>query len=169
MGEGPAKLDFDLYVWINYSLLCRMSSLQSTEGMRSSRFCLHPAGDTPSSCRLFDAIVNHCVPVIISDKIELPFEDDLDYNEFSLFFSSEEAIKPGHLLGTLRSMEPKRWLQMWERLKDISRHFEYQHPSKKDDAVNMVFKQVQRKVPALKLAIHRSKRLTIADWWRRRR
>ncbi|KAG2322140.1 hypothetical protein Bca52824_015353 [Brassica carinata] len=24
----------------------------STEGMRSSKFCLHPAGDTPSSCRL---------------------------------------------------------------------------------------------------------------------
>ncbi|XP_021899772.1 probable arabinosyltransferase ARAD1 isoform X4 [Carica papaya] len=28
----------------------------STQGMRSSKFCLHPAGDTPSSCRLFDAI-----------------------------------------------------------------------------------------------------------------
>jgi hypothetical protein len=109
------------------------------------------------------------VPVIISDKIELPFEDDLDYNEFSLFFSSEEAVKPGHLLGILRSMKRERWLQMWERLKSISHHFEYQHPAKKDDAVNMIFKQVQRKVPALKLAIHRSKRLRIADWWRRRR
>ncbi|XP_072150045.1 probable arabinosyltransferase ARAD1 isoform X2 [Setaria viridis] len=29
----------------------------STESMRSSKFCLHPAGDTPSSCRLFDAIL----------------------------------------------------------------------------------------------------------------
>ncbi|XP_027915589.1 probable arabinosyltransferase ARAD1 isoform X2 [Vigna unguiculata] len=28
----------------------------SSKGMRSSKFCLHPAGDTPSSCRLFDAI-----------------------------------------------------------------------------------------------------------------
>ncbi|KAJ8466607.1 hypothetical protein OPV22_029159 [Ensete ventricosum] len=28
----------------------------SSQGMRSSKFCLHPAGDTPSSCRLFDAI-----------------------------------------------------------------------------------------------------------------
>ena len=142
-----------------------MSTLQSTKEMRSSRFCLHPAGDTPSSCWLFDAIVNHCVPVIISDRIELPFEDDLDYSDFSLFFSAEDALKPGHLLGTLRSMERERWTQMWNRLKAISHHFEYQHPSKKDDAVNMIFKQVQRKVPAVKLAMHRSKRLVVPDWY----
>ena len=132
--------------------------------MRGSRFCLHPAGDTPSSCRLFDAIVNHCVPVIISDRIELPFEEHFDYSEFSLFFSSEDALKPGHLLGTLRSIERERWLQMWEILKVISHHFEYQNPSKKDDAVNMIFKQIRGKVPALKRAIHRSQRLRVDDW-----
>jgi hypothetical protein len=107
------------------------------------------------------------VPVIISDRIELPFEDDLDYSEFSIFFSSEEALQPGRLLGTLRSIEKERWLQMWKILKAISHHFEYQNPSKQDDAVNMIFKQVQRKVPALNLAIHRSERLRVADWLRR--
>lgn len=137
--------------------------------MRTSRFCLHPAGDTPSSCRLFDAIVNHCVPVIISDKIELPFEDDLNYSEFSLFFSSEEAIQPDFLLSTLRGFTRERWLPMWNKLKAVSHHFEYQNPAKENDAVHMIFKQVQRKVPAAKLAIHRSKRLRIDDWWRRRR
>lgn len=136
----------------------------STAGMRTSRFCLHPAGDTPSSCRLFDAIVSHCVPVIISDRIELPFEDDLNYKDFSIFFSSEESVKPGHLLRTLRSITRERWLRMWNALKTVSHHFEYQHPPKKDDAVNMIFKQVQHKVPALKLAIHRSPRLRIPDW-----
>lgn len=137
--------------------------------MRTSRFCLHPAGDTPSSCRLFDAIVNHCVPVIISDKIELPFEDVLNYSEFSLFFSSKEAIKPDLLVSTLRNFPRERWLPMWHKLRAVSHHFEYQHPPKENDAVNMIFKQVKRKVPAVKLAIHRSKRLRIADWWRRRR
>lgn len=44
---------------------------QATQGMRSSKFCLNIAGDTPSSNRLFDYIVSHCVPVIISDEIEL--------------------------------------------------------------------------------------------------
>ncbi|XWS24860.1 hypothetical protein CRYUN_Cryun27aG0021200 [Craigia yunnanensis] len=46
----------------------------SIKGMRSSEFCLHPAGDTPTSCRLFDAIQSFCIPVIVSDNIELPFE-----------------------------------------------------------------------------------------------
>ncbi|KAJ6873497.1 hypothetical protein NC651_032389 [Populus alba x Populus x berolinensis] len=53
--------------------------------MASSKFCLNIAGDTPSSNRLFDAIASQCVPVIISDGIELPFEDVLDYSEFGIF------------------------------------------------------------------------------------
>ncbi|KAJ6686562.1 EXOSTOSIN FAMILY-LIKE PROTEIN [Salix purpurea] len=48
---------------------------KAAQGMASSKFCLNIAGDTPSSNRLFDAIASRCVPVIISDDIELPFED----------------------------------------------------------------------------------------------
>lgn len=46
-----------------------------------SIFCLNPAGDTPSSARLFDAIVSGCIPVIVSDELELPFEGILDYRK----------------------------------------------------------------------------------------
>ncbi|CAA6659916.1 unnamed protein product [Spirodela intermedia] len=92
----------------------------STHGMRTSKFCLHPAGDTPSSCRLFDAIISHCVPVVVSDHIELPFEDELDYLEFSVFFSVQEALRPGFM-----------WARMWRRLKEISCHFEYQYPQRR--------------------------------------
>ncbi|XP_022852749.1 probable arabinosyltransferase ARAD1 isoform X3 [Olea europaea var. sylvestris] len=42
--------------------------------MRKSLFCPNPAGDTPSSARLVDAIVSGCIPVVISDELELPFE-----------------------------------------------------------------------------------------------
>ena len=49
-----------------------------------SLFCLSPAGDTPSSARLFDAIVSGCIPVIISDELELPFEGILDYRKVCL-------------------------------------------------------------------------------------
>jgi hypothetical protein len=139
---------------------------QATKGMRSSRFCLHPAGDTPSSCRLFDAIASHCVPVIVSDRLELPFEDEIDYKEFSLFFSIQEAIRPDYLVNYLRNIEEGHWLRMWNRLKEVSHHFQYQHPPKRDDAVNMIWKQVQHKLPAVKLAMHRNQRLKIADWWR---
>ncbi|KAG9147250.1 hypothetical protein Leryth_017990 [Lithospermum erythrorhizon] len=139
---------------------------ESVKGMRSSKFCLNPAGDTPSSCRLFDAIVSHCVPVIVSDKIELPYEDELDYSEFSIFFSDEEASKPNYMVDKLQGISKEKWLAMWRQLKTIAPHFEYQYPPKNKDAVNMIWRQVRHKLPAAKLAQHRSRRLKVPDWWR---
>lgn len=141
----------------------------SSQGMRTSKFCLNPAGDTPSSCRLFDAIVSHCVPVIVSDQIELPFEDDIDYTKFSIFFSVKEALEPDYMVKQLRQISKERWVEMWMQLKKISHHYEFQNPPKKEDAVNMIWRQVRYKLPATNLAVHRSRRLKIPDWWDRRR
>lgn len=141
----------------------------SSEGMRTSKFCLHPAGDTPSSCRLFDAIVSHCVPVIVSDKIELPYEDEIDYAEFSLFFSVKEALQPGYMVEQLKKIERDRWIEMWKKLKNISHHYEFQYPPKREDAVNMLWRQVRNKLPETKLSVNRNRRLKIPDWWDRRR
>ncbi|KAG0580615.1 hypothetical protein KC19_4G187000 [Ceratodon purpureus] len=41
------------------------------EGHSRSVFCLSPAGDTPSSARLFDAIVSGCIPVVVSDELDI--------------------------------------------------------------------------------------------------
>lgn len=126
--------------------------------MTLSKFCLNIAGDTPSSNRLFDAIVSHCVPVIISDEIELPFEDVLDYSEFSVFIRAADAVKKGYLLNLLRSIKRKEWTKMWERLKEITHHFEYQYPSQPGDAVNMIWQEVARKVSLTHFNSHRKNR-----------
>ncbi|KAF6161452.1 hypothetical protein GIB67_009331 [Kingdonia uniflora] len=142
---------------------------ESSQGMRSSKFCLHPAGDTPSSCRLFDAIVSHCVPVVVSDKIELPYEEELDYSQFSIFFSVQKALEPGYMIEQLRQIPKEKWLEMWRNLKNISHHYEFQNPPRREDAVNMLWRQVRYKLPAAKLSDHRSRRLQIPDWWDMRR
>ncbi|CAI8616986.1 unnamed protein product [Vicia faba] len=111
----------------------------SSKGMRSSKFCLHPAGDTASSCRLFDAIVSHCVPVI-----------------------------PGYMVDQLRKFPKQKWTEMWRQLKNISHHYEFQYPPKREDAVNMLWRQVKHKLPGVTLSIHRNRRLKISDWWRKR-
>ncbi|KAL9267802.1 putative arabinosyltransferase ARAD2 [Drosera capensis] len=163
-------------VLANYTDVHYESSFASDEGIRlsseamcSSKFCLHHAGDTPSSCRLFDAIVSHCVPVIVSDHIELPYEDEIDYSQFSIFFSFMEASKPGYMVDQLRQVPKDTWVKMWQRLKEVSHHFEFQYPPKKEDAVDMLLRQVSHKLPAVNLAVHRSRRLKIPDWWSQRR
>ncbi|XP_022852748.1 probable arabinosyltransferase ARAD1 isoform X2 [Olea europaea var. sylvestris] len=62
--------------------------------MRKSLFCPNPAGDTPSSARLVDAIVSGCIPVVISDELELPFEVILDYRKHSRHFLYSHPAQP---------------------------------------------------------------------------
>ncbi|KAL2322008.1 hypothetical protein Fmac_026387 [Flemingia macrophylla] len=128
---------------------------QASKGMALSKFCLNVAGDTPSSNRLFDAIVSHCVPVIISDKIELPFEDVLNYSEFALFVHASDAVRKDYLLNLLCSIKQEEWTKMWERLKDVTQHFEYQYPSQPGDAVNMIWEEVAHKISSLQFNLHR--------------
>jgi hypothetical protein len=130
----------------------------ATRGMRGSKFCLHLAGDTPSSNRLFDAVASRCVPLIISDKIELPFEDVLDYSEFCVFVNSSDALRKGFLTNLLRHFPVEDWTRMHDRLVEVQRHFQWQHPTELGDAVHMTWDAIARKVPALTLARHKRRR-----------
>jgi hypothetical protein len=123
---------------------------QATQGMRASKFCLNN--------RLFDSIVSHCVPVIISDEIELPFEDVLVYSKFSVIVRGADAVKKGFLMNLIRGIGREEWTLMWNRLKEVEKHFEYQYPSQTDDAVQMIWKTIARKVPSIRLKINRLRR-----------
>lgn len=133
---------------------------KATEGMRSSKFCLNIAGDTPSSNRLFDAIASHCVPIIISDDIELPYEDVIDYSEFCVFVPTSDALKEKFLVNLIRGIGREEWTRMWQKLKEVEKIFEYQYPSQGGDAVQMIWKAIARKVPAMKMKIHRLRRFS---------
>ncbi|KAE9599683.1 hypothetical protein Lal_00045658 [Lupinus albus] len=136
----------------------------ATKGMRSSKFCLNIAGDTPSSNRLFDAIVSHCVPVIISDEIELPYEDVLDYTEFCIFVRSADALKKKFLINFISSIGKNEWTRMWNKLKEVEKFFEFQFPSKEGDAVQMIWQAVARKIPMIRLKTNRYRRFFRSLW-----
>ncbi|XP_044981685.1 probable arabinosyltransferase ARAD1 [Hordeum vulgare subsp. vulgare] len=133
---------------------------ESTRGMRASKFCLNIAGDTPSSNRLFDSIVSHCVPVIISDEIELPFEDMLDYSKFCIIVRGADAVKKGFLINLIKGISPEEWTSMWNKLREVEGHFEYQYPSQPEDAVQMIWKTIARKVPSIRLKVNRLRRFS---------
>jgi hypothetical protein len=90
---------------------------------------LCPAGDTPSSARLFDAIVSGCIPVIVSDELEFPFEGILDYKKVAVLVSSSDAIQPGWLVNHLRSLTPFQVKGLQNNLAQYSRHFLYSSPA----------------------------------------
>ncbi|GBG69674.1 GT47-family glycosyltransferase [Chara braunii] len=124
--DGGRIRDFLFKVLHNETGVIMAEGLPTNEGtqyartqMRTSKFCLHPAGDTPSACRLFDAIVNLCVPVVVSDGIELPFENELDYSEFCIFISSEKAVKHGAIVKILRAVKPAQLLKFRKKLWEI--------------------------------------------------
>ncbi|XP_073018393.1 probable arabinosyltransferase ARAD1 [Primulina eburnea] len=133
---------------------------EASQGMHSSKFCLNIAGDTPSSNRLFDAIASHCVPVVISDEIELPYEDVLNYSEFCVFVRTSDALKENFLLNLIKNISREEWTRMWKRLKEVERFFEFRYPSQDQDAVQMIWQAFLRKVPAVKREIHKSRRFT---------
>lgn len=138
---------------------------QSIRGMRTSDFCLHPAGDTPTSCRLFDAIVSLCIPVIVSDNIELPFEGMADYSEFSVFVATSDALRPSWLVDHLRSFSKGQKDRFRRNMAQIQSIFAYDNshpgaigPIPLAGAVNHIWKKVHQKLPLIKEAIVREKR-----------
>ncbi|ERM98212.1 probable arabinosyltransferase ARAD1 isoform X1 [Amborella trichopoda] len=129
------------------------------DGMRRSIFCLSPAGDTPSSARLFDAIVSGCIPVIVSDELELPFEGLLDYRKIALFVSSDDAVKPGWLLAFLKSVESSKIKEMRENLGRHSKHFLYSSPAQLLGPEDFTWRMIAGKVVNIKMHIRRSQRM----------
>ncbi|KAI9199145.1 hypothetical protein LWI28_028233 [Acer negundo] len=143
-------------VIIKHGTQSRENRRAATQGMHTSKFCLNPAGDTPSACRLFDAIVSLCVPVIVSDDIELPFEDVIDYRKIAVFVETSIALKPGFLASTLRAVTTERILEYQKELKKVQRYFMYNH---QNGTVNEIWREVSQKLPLIKYMINRDKRL----------
>ncbi|TVU36565.1 hypothetical protein EJB05_18503, partial [Eragrostis curvula] len=136
-----------------------VGKVAAQNGMRKSLFCLSPAGDTPSSARLFDAIVSGCIPVIISDELELPFEGILDYRKIALFVSSSDAVQPGWLVKYLRGIDAKRVNEMQSNLVKYSRHFLYSSPAQPLGPEDLTWRMIAGKLVNIKLHIRRSQRV----------
>ncbi|XP_071711604.1 probable glucuronoxylan glucuronosyltransferase IRX7 [Rutidosis leptorrhynchoides] len=63
-----------------------------------SVFCLCPLGWAPWSPRLVESVALGCVPVIIADGIQLPFESTVPWSEISLTVREKDVGKLGAVL-----------------------------------------------------------------------
>jgi len=85
--------------------------------MQNSQFCLILEGDTPSSRRLFDAIVSGCIPVFIGSKYSMPFENLIPYDRISIHIDEDEWLKhPKIQLNSLDKINVQKGLELYNEM-----------------------------------------------------
>jgi hypothetical protein len=84
-------------------------------------------GDSLSSRRLFSLIFAGTVPVIVCDRLMLPYEDMLDYSAFVVFISEQDVLKiPDFNLFELLDSIPKQDVgRLQANGKKVRKHFTF--------------------------------------------
>ena len=92
------------------------------QDMMSSVFCLCPEGWHAWNPRPYQAVLLGCIPVLLSEQIELAFEEVLDYSKFMV------RIRPSNvrvLKKILKSIPASEVKAMQEELTKVWRFFSY--------------------------------------------
>jgi hypothetical protein len=92
--------------------------------LQRSIFCLVVRGDTSSSRRLYEAIVAGCLPVIVSEGIELPFEKHIDYSKFAFTPSEMEVVmNAAGFVKTMRAVTQEEIERRQQAMAAVAHHF----------------------------------------------
>ena len=90
--------------------------------MMSSTFCLCPEGWHAWNPRPYQAVQLGCIPVLLSEELELAFEEVIDYSKFML------RVRPadmGKLKSILLSIKPSEIADMQREMEKVWRLFNY--------------------------------------------
>ncbi|KAK1425992.1 hypothetical protein QVD17_14659 [Tagetes erecta] len=107
--------------------------------MKSSKFCICAKGSEVNSPRVVEAIFYECVPVIISDNFVPPFFEVLDWESFAVFVPEKDIPD---LKNILLSIPKRRYLQMYQRVKEVQQHFLWHVKPVKYDIFHMILHSI---------------------------
>lgn len=99
--------------------------------MAQSRFCPVASGDTPTTGRLFDAVSCGCVPIIVSDDIQLPFPETMPFPTAVYGPRLLERVlvaDPDPVLRKIVGMPLSKWRALQQRLLTARRLLAYRTP-----------------------------------------
>ncbi|KAI9097964.1 hypothetical protein K1719_025735 [Acacia pycnantha] len=73
---------------LKFSGSAKLGRKEYFEHLRSAKFCLAPRGESSWTLRFYESYFVECVPVILSDQVELPFQNVIDYSQISIKWPS---------------------------------------------------------------------------------
>uniref|UniRef100_A0A0E0KXB8 Exostosin GT47 domain-containing protein n=1 Tax=Oryza punctata TaxID=4537 RepID=A0A0E0KXB8_ORYPU len=112
--------------------------------LRNAKFCLAPRGESSWTLRFYESFFVECVPVILSDEVELPFQNVIDYTEVSIKWPASK-IGPG-LLEYLESIPDGRVEEMIGRGREMRCLWVYAADTERCSAMSAIMWELQRKV-----------------------
>ena len=121
--------------------------------MSQSKFCLNPLGWTPWTLRFYQALMVRCIPVMIADDIEFPYENEIDYSEISLKIRENDV---DNIVEILRSFSEEERAKKLEAIDGVWMMFTYQKPPQPGDAFHTVMRELARKRIVFKNSANRT-------------
>ncbi|KAG5529625.1 hypothetical protein RHGRI_030119 [Rhododendron griersonianum] len=100
-----------------------------------NKFCICPGGSQVNSARITDSIHYGCVPVILSNYYDLPFNDILDWRKFSVILEENDVYRLKQILKDISNSE---FVVLHENLVKVQKHFQLNSPPVKYNAFHMV-------------------------------
>ncbi|KAL5822058.1 hypothetical protein ACOSQ3_023940 [Xanthoceras sorbifolium] len=100
-----------------------------------TKFCICPGGSQVNSARITDSIHYGCVPVILSNYYDLPFNDILDWRKFAVILNEKDVYQ---LKQILKKITDEEFASLHKNLVKVQKHFQWNSPPIRYDAFHMV-------------------------------
>lgn len=100
-----------------------------------NKFCICPGGSQVNSARITDSIHYGCIPVILSDYYDLPFNDILDWRKFAVILRERDVYD---LKQKLKDIPYSEFARLHINLVKVQKHFQWNTPPIKYDAFHLV-------------------------------
>lgn len=117
------------------------------EDMRKSVFCLCPRGWSPWTLRAYQGMMVGCIPVIIADEIEFPYENTMDWTQLTVKIAEKDVNRTTEILRALPEQEVKK---KQDAIAKVWKTVTYPIPSEPGDAFHMIMEELGRKKRAFK-------------------
>ncbi|KAM6567703.1 hypothetical protein CsatA_026831 [Cannabis sativa] len=121
----------DTEIFVHYG---RLKTPYADE-LLGSKFCLHVKGFEVNTARIADSLYYGCVPVVIANYYDLPFNDILDWKTFSVIVPTMDIPL---LKDILKNISYDEYLRLQSNVLKVRKHFQWHLKPIDYDAFHMV-------------------------------